>query len=60
MEQKKVKTMTNEQPHWSMCVASDREQKKSRAMMEQLQGGLQHRGLAIMEDHKCEVCEVLR
>lgn len=50
MEQKTVKTMTNEQLIGA-CVWLDREQKKSRAMMNSYKAELQARGLAIMEDH---------
>ena len=50
MEQQTVKTMTNEQLIGA-CVWLDREQKKSRAMMNSYKAELQARGLAIMEDH---------
>ena len=45
-----VKSMTNEQLIGA-CVWLDREQKKSRAMMNSYKAELQARGLAIMEDH---------
>lgn len=38
----------------------DREQKKSRAMMNSYKAELQARGLAIMEDHKANYKTVLR
>lgn len=50
MEQQTVKSMTNEQLIGA-CVWLDREQKKSRAMMNSYKAELQARGLAIMEDH---------
>ena len=50
MEQQAVKSMTNEQLIGA-CVWLDREQKKSRAMMNSYKAELQARGLAIMEDH---------
>ena len=50
MEQQTVKSMTNEQLIGA-CVRLDREQKKSRAMMNSYKAELQARGLAIMEDH---------
>lgn len=50
MEQQKVKEMTNEQLIGA-CVWLDREQKKSRAMMNRYKAELQARGVALMEDH---------
>ena len=47
MEQQTVKSMTNEQLIGA-CVWLDREQKKSRAMMNSYKAELQARGLAIM------------
>lgn len=45
-----AKTMTNEQLIGA-CVELDREQKRSRAMMNSYKAELQARGLALMEDH---------
>ncbi len=50
MEQSTVKTMTNEQLIGA-CIELDKEQKKSRAMMNSYKAELQARGLALMEDH---------
>lgn len=58
MEQQTAKTMTNEQLIGA-CVRLDREQKKSRAMMNSYKAELQARGLALMGRPQCEVCEVL-
>lgn len=49
MEQQTAKSMTNEQLIGA-CVWLDREQKKSRTMMNSYKAELQARGLAIMED----------
>lgn len=48
MEQQTVKSMTNEQLIGA-CVWLDREQKKSRAMMNSYKAELQARGLAIID-----------
>lgn len=62
MEQQTVKSMTNEQLIGA-CVWLDREQKKSRAMMNSYKAELQARGLAIMEDHNVKyvnaLCELI-
>ena len=54
MEQQTVKSMTNEQLIGA-CVWLDREQKKSRAMMNSYKAELQARGLAIMEEDRKSV-----
>ena len=45
-----VQVMTDEQLV-SVCIWLDREQKKSRAMMNRYKAELQARGLSLMEDH---------
>ena len=50
MEGQTIKTMSNEQLIGA-CVWLDREQKKSRTLMNSYKAELQARGLAIMEDH---------
>ena len=59
MEQQTVKSMTNEQLIGA-CVWLDREQKKSRAMMNSYKAELQARGLAIMEDHNVKYVKPIR
>ena len=49
-QEKTPKSMTNEELIGA-CVTLDREQKKSRAMLNGYKAELQARGLALMEDH---------
>lgn len=49
-QEKTPKSMTNEELIGA-CVTLDREQKKSRAMLNRYKAELQARGLALMEDH---------
>ena len=49
-QEKTPKSMTNEELI-GVCVTLDREQKKSRAMLNGYKAELQARGLALMEDH---------
>ena len=50
MGQQTAKAMSNEQLIGA-CVELDREQKRSRALMNSYKAELQARGLALMEDH---------
>ena len=59
MGEQTTKTMSNEQLIGA-CVELDREQKRSRVLMKQLQGGASGKGLGSHGRPQCEVCEVLR
>ena len=50
MGEQTTKTMSNEQLIGA-CVELDREQKRSRVLMNSYKAELQARGLALMEDH---------
>ena len=50
MGEQTTKAMSNEQLI-EACVGLDREQKKSRALLNSYKAELQARGLALMEDH---------